>query len=167
MSGMTQCQLQTLNQCAFQLQTRTKSSVLTPTAHTMPAMQLLSPCQRAFQLLTHTNSCVQMIGFTCGMGDLLLTAEHEAGRAKRLEAAESIAILTGAALADVKLPEAAVTAAAPGSALLRASEHAVRTALRPRYRQNARMGLVHDQRCSGALNPCASGGACLASVGGL
>ena len=89
------------------------------------------------------------------MGDLLLTDAHEVDRAHRLQSAEAIAVATGAAIAEIKLPPS-ILSAAPGSELLRAAEHVVRKALQPRYRQNAEMGVVHDQRCSGALNPCAS-----------
>ena len=89
------------------------------------------------------------------MSDLRLTPSHEGARAAALSRAEAIAVSTGADLAHVKLP-AAVAAAQPGDEVLRAAEARVRAALRPRYRQLATMGAVHDARCSSALNPCAS-----------
>lgn len=98
---------------------------------------------------------VQHIGFTCGIRDLLLTDSHERLRANALEVAEGIAVTSGAELVGEKLPEA--SASAPlGSELLRAAEQRVRHALRPRYRQNSSMRTMHDQRCSSALNACAS-----------
>ena len=96
---------------------------------------------------------VQHLGFTCGMGDLLLSPAHEAAREELLAAAEGLAVATGGALAAVPLPP---LPAAAGGALLRAAEARVRAALRPRYRQTAQMAVVHDQRSSSALNPCAS-----------
>jgi DNA-directed RNA polymerase I subunit RPA1 len=98
---------------------------------------------------------IQSLGFTCGIADLLLTPTHEAARTSSLARAEAIAVSTGAALTGVALPTAAAAAVA-GSGLLRAAEARVRAALRPRYRQNAMMGIVHDARCSSSLNPCAS-----------
>jgi DNA-directed RNA polymerase I subunit RPA1 len=98
---------------------------------------------------------VQRIGFTCGMRDLLLTDSHEKARAAALAMAEGAAVQAGAELASLKLPEAC-TAAPLGSELLRAAECRVRLALRPRFRQNATIHTLHDQRCSSALNACAS-----------
>jgi DNA-directed RNA polymerase I subunit RPA1 len=96
---------------------------------------------------------VQRRGFTCGMRDLLLTAQHEALREENLAAAEAAAVSASAAVAGVNLPP--LPASAPISAL-RAAEHAVRHALRPMYRQSALVATVLDQRVSSALNPVAS-----------
>lgn len=96
---------------------------------------------------------VQHIGFTCGIGDLLLTPEHEAQRAQKILDAEGAAISAGAAIVDVALPPLPAGTPAP---VLRAAERRVRSALQPRYRQSAVVATVHDQRVSSALNPVAS-----------
>eukprot|EP00892_Ulva_mutabilis_P000087 jgi/Ulvmu1/10079/UM006_0026.1 len=96
---------------------------------------------------------IQRIGFSCGMADLLLTQQHEEERRQKLQAAEGAAITAAAAIAEVKLPPLPPTIPAP---VLRAAEHAVRSALRPRYRQSALVATVVDQRVSSALNPVAS-----------
>ena len=96
---------------------------------------------------------IQLTGFTCGMADLLLTPEHERQRARNLLAAEGAAISAGASIAGVELPPLPAGTPAP---VLRAAEHAVRSAIRPKYRQSAQAGAAHDQRVSSALNPVAS-----------
>lgn len=96
---------------------------------------------------------IQLNGFTCGMGDLLLTPYHEKLRTQNLLAAEGAAVSAGATVAGVDLPPLPPGTPAPA---MRAAEHAVRSAMRPKYRQSALVATTHDQQVSSALNPVAS-----------